>query len=159
MVGSKHLHMLCSVAGLTSQGTAKPGSCQQAPLDQGKCWVWCLQTWCIHGWDHYFSLCSIFYFLFIYFFCPCSSFGWEHIWVKKKSDMDEWLHVLTRGHAYLLEVVSTGSIYPFSSHNYWGQSFWVLEASHFSGVWDPLVPFPSSSFALLPIFIWFPDPL
>ena len=31
--------------------------------------------------------------------------------------MGEWPHPSTRNHAYLLEVVSTGSISPFSAHS------------------------------------------
>jgi hypothetical protein len=55
-----------------------------------------------------FSLCSI-------FFCPCSSFAQEHFWVKN-FDISGWPHPSTRGHAYLLEVVFTGSTFPFSVH-------------------------------------------
>jgi hypothetical protein len=32
VVGSKHPHLHCSVSWRAFQGTAKPGSCQQAPL-------------------------------------------------------------------------------------------------------------------------------
>jgi hypothetical protein len=35
MVGSKHSHLHWSVVGRISQGTAKLGSCHQAPLDHG----------------------------------------------------------------------------------------------------------------------------
>ena len=36
------------------------------------------------------------------------SFGQERFWVKK-FEVGVWLHPWTGGHAYLLEVVSTGS--------------------------------------------------
>jgi hypothetical protein len=49
------------------------------------------------------------------FFCPCSSFGQEHFWVKN-CEICGWPHPPTRDCAYLLEVVSTGSISPFSVH-------------------------------------------
>jgi hypothetical protein len=80
IIGSKHSHLLSLVASRTSQGTATPGSCQQAPLgNNNSIRVWCLQT----GWiaqvgqsldGPSFSLCPI--------FCPCSSFGQEHFCVK-----------------------------------------------------------------------------
>ena len=45
MVGSKHPHLHWSGAGKTSQGTAIPGSCHQAPLgNSNSVRVWCLQT-------------------------------------------------------------------------------------------------------------------
>jgi hypothetical protein len=43
------------------------------------------------------------------FFCPYLSFGQDHFWVKN-FEMYGWSYPLTRDHAYLLEVVSTGSI-------------------------------------------------
>ena len=44
-VGPKHPHLHWSGADRTSQGTAIPGSCQQAPLSNSiSVWVWCLQT-------------------------------------------------------------------------------------------------------------------
>jgi hypothetical protein len=43
------------------------------------------------------SLCSIFF--------PCLSFGQECFWVK---NLGEWPHPSSVGHAYLLEVISTG---------------------------------------------------
>ena len=70
-----------------------------------------------------FSLCSI--------SCPCSSFSQERFLVKI-FEMAGWHHSLTeslgRGcdggwrtwgrHTYLLSVLSTGSIFPFSVHFY-----------------------------------------
>jgi hypothetical protein len=51
-------------------------------------------------------------------FCPWSSFGQEHFWIKKKKNfkMGGWLHPSTRGCAYLLEMVSTSSISLFSAY-------------------------------------------
>jgi hypothetical protein len=51
----------------------------------------------------FFSLCSI--------PPPHSSFGWKHFWVKN-FEMVGWPHPLTGDYAYLLVVVSTGSISP-----------------------------------------------
>jgi hypothetical protein len=48
-----------------------------------------------------FSLCSI--------SCSCSSFGQEHSRVKN-FEMGEWPHPLTGRHAYVLDMVSTGSV-------------------------------------------------
>ena len=78
-----------------------------------------------------FSLCSI--------FCPCSSFGQEHFWVKN-FEMGGWPHPSTQGHAYLLEVVSTGSISPSMQISANGSlSFpWRLEPS--SGYPHFLIP-------------------
>jgi hypothetical protein len=45
------------------------------------------------------------------FFCFYLSFGQEHFWVKN-FEMCGWPHPSTGGHAYLLKVVSTGSISP-----------------------------------------------
>ena len=48
-----------------------------------------------------FNLCSI--------FCHCLSFGQEHFWVKN-FEIGGWPPPSTGDHAYLLEVVSIGSI-------------------------------------------------
>jgi hypothetical protein len=71
-----------------------------------QCWVWCstvrINPQVGKSLDGpFFSFCSI--------FCPCSSFAEEHFWVKN-FEMGMWSHLLTGGRAYLLEVVSTGSI-------------------------------------------------
>jgi hypothetical protein len=47
-------------------------------------------------------------------FCPCISFRQEQFWVKF-FEVGEWPHPSTGGHAYLLEVVSSGSISPLMS--------------------------------------------
>jgi hypothetical protein len=44
-------------------------------------------------------------------FCPCLSFGQEYFWFKN-FEMGVWLHPSTKVHAYLTEVVFTGSIFP-----------------------------------------------
>ena len=50
-----------------------------------------------------FSFCSS--------FCPCSSFGQEHFWVKN-FEMGGWPQSSIGGCAYLLEVVSTDCTSP-----------------------------------------------
>jgi hypothetical protein len=56
-----------------------------------------------------FGLCNI--------FCPSSSFEQEHFWVKNPEMRWEDGPIPQRGaHAYLLEVVSTGSISIVSAH-------------------------------------------
>jgi hypothetical protein len=67
-----------------------------------------------------FSLCST--------FCPCLSFGQEHFWFIN-FEMVGWPHSLTGGWAYLLEVVSTGSIFP---------SLCILAKVIPVGSWEPL---------------------
>ena len=52
-------------------------------------------------------------------FCPCSSFGQGHFWVKNL-EISGWPHPLTGGRAYLLEAVSTGSVSP--SLHFWLKS-------------------------------------
>ena len=49
------------------------------------------------------------------FFVPVLVLGYVHFWVKT-FEMGGWPHPLTRSCAYLLEVVSTGSISPFFAH-------------------------------------------
>jgi hypothetical protein len=44
-------------------------------------------------------------------FCPCFSFGQEQFWIKI-FEMIGWSHLSTGGCAYLLEVVTAGSISP-----------------------------------------------
>ena len=75
-----------------------------------------------------FSLCSI--------FCPCSSFGQEHFWVIN-FEMGEWPHPSTGGHAYLLEVVSTGSISPLLG---------ILANGIPAESWEPLTSLASGTF-------------
>jgi hypothetical protein len=92
--------------------------------------------------DTSFSLCSI--------FCPCSSFGQEHFWVKI-FEIDGCPHPLTRDHDYLLEVVSTGSISPS-----------LLKSSglgprSLSFPWDPLVANLLQRLAFLSIFKYILD--
>ena len=113
MVSLKHPHLHWSVAGEISPETATPGFCQQEPLDHsngvvfGVCRHDGSSGGAIPGWSFLQSL---------FHFFPCSSFGQEHFCVKN-FEIDEWSHPLTRGHAYLLEVGSTGSIAPFPAHS------------------------------------------
>jgi hypothetical protein len=67
--------------------------------------------------------------------------------------MVRWPHITRVGHAYLLEVVSIGSICPFSVHFDKSHPLWVLGASCFPGVWDPTVPISSFSFPPHPRYI------
>ena len=63
------------------------------------------------------SRCPFLLLQFLLHFCPYSSFGHKHFWVKN-FEMGGWPHLSTEGCAYLLEVVSTGSISIFSVHIY-----------------------------------------
>jgi len=117
MVGSKHPHLHWSVAGQTLQGTTTPGSCHYV-LDHGNSVRFgvCRQDGslggAVPGWPFLQPLLHLFY---LFIFGPCSFFGKQHFWVKN-FERGGWPHPLTRGHAYLLEVVSTGSISPILAH-------------------------------------------
>ena len=93
MDGSKHPHLLWSVAGRTSQGAATPGSCQQVPLDHsnsvrfGVCRQDGSPSEAIPGWS---------FLQFLLHFCPFSSFGQEQFWAKY-FDMGSCPHPSTRG--------------------------------------------------------------
>jgi hypothetical protein len=91
-------------------------------------------------------------------FCPCSSFWQEHFLVKS-FEIGGWPHPSISGSAYLLEVVSTGSLTRFSTHLSWSHLLWVLGASYFPGVWDPPVAIHSFSSTTLNISVRFPEPL
>ena len=52
MIGCKHLYLYWSGSGRASQGTTRPGSCQQVLLDiSNSVWVWYLQMGWILRWD------------------------------------------------------------------------------------------------------------
>ena len=93
-----------------------------------------------------FSLCSI--------FCPCISFGQEHSWVKNFV-MGGWPYPTIRGQAYLLEVLSTGSISPLLciSAKVIPVGSWEPLTSLVSGTLQWLSPVPHPP--LLHIFIQF----
>jgi hypothetical protein len=57
---------------------------------------------CLDGLSFY-----LVFLLFLFFFGPCLSFEQEHFWVKN-FEMSGWFHPSIGGHAYLLDVVSTG---------------------------------------------------
>jgi hypothetical protein len=75
-----------------------------------------------------FSLSSI--------FCPCLSLGQKHFWIKK-FEMGGWCHSSTGSHAYLLEVVSTGSLSPLVG---------ILAKVIDDGSWQPLASLASGTF-------------
>jgi hypothetical protein len=69
-------------------------------------------------------------------FCPCLSFGQGYFWVKN-FEIHWWHHPSTEGYAYLLEVVSTGSLSPLL-----GMSAKVITI----GSWELLSSMESRSF-------------
>jgi hypothetical protein len=75
-----------------------------------------------------FSLCSL--------FAPCVSFGEEHFWVKIFSVVLV-APSLAGGHAYLLEVVSTGCISTLLG---------ILARVIATGSWEPLDSLASGTF-------------
>jgi hypothetical protein len=91
-------------------------------------------------------------------FCLCSSFRQEHLWVKNL-EMGEWSQSSTRGHTYLLEVVSTGSISPLLcvSAKVIPTESWEPLASLTPEAVQLLIPVPHPT--TLHIFIQFSDPL
>jgi hypothetical protein len=68
--------------------------------------------------------------------------------------MGVWPHPMTRGHAYLLEVVYTASISPSLLKEF---LLGPGDTPHFSGIWDPPLAIPSFSSPLLHVFMRFPD--
>ena len=112
MVSSKHPHLHWSVDGQISQGTSTPGFCQQVPLDHlssvgfGVCRQDGSSGGAVPGWPF---LQFLLHLLSLFFF------GQEHFCVKN-FEMGGWPHPSTGSCAYLLEVVSIGSISPFSAH-------------------------------------------
>jgi hypothetical protein len=104
MIGCKCPHLYWSGSGRASQGTAIPGSCQQALLGiSNSVSVWCLQMTWIPRWG---SLWMTFAPL-----SPCIFFKQEQFLVKT-FEMGGWLHPSTGGCAYPLDMVSTDSISP-----------------------------------------------
>ena len=75
-----------------------------------------------------FRLCSI--------FCPCLSLRQEHSWFNN-FEMGGQPHPSTGGCAYLLEMVSTGSIFPLLS---------ILAKVILIGSWEPLASLESGTF-------------
>ena len=104
MVGFTHPHLHWSVAGRTSQGRAILGSYQPVPLGNSNSIGFgvCRQDERVFRWAS-FSLCSN--------FVPVFPLDRENLWVKN-FEMGGWLQPSTGAHAFLLEVVSTGSIFP-----------------------------------------------
>ena len=142
MAVSTHPHLPWSVPGSTCQGTATPGSCQQASLGNGNSFRFGV---CRHDgspggavprWPFLQSL-------FHFFFCPYSSFGQEHFWVKNL-EMGGYPHPLTGGRAYLVEVVSTGSISPLLRISAKVITF---------GPWEPLTSLASGACSGYPQFL------
>ena len=97
-----------------------------------------------------FSLCTI--------FCLCFSFGQEHFW-DNNLEIGRWPHPSTKGHSYLLGVVSSRSISHFLAilGKVIPTESWEPLDSLVSGSFWWLPPVPHSS--LLRIFILFPDPM
>ena len=112
MVGSKHLHLHWSVAGRTSQGTTTLGCCQQEPLDHGNSVGFAI---CKHDVSPGEAVPSWHFLWSLPIFVSIPPLD-RKISGLKNFEMGVWLHPLTRDHVYLLEVVSTGSIMPFSAH-------------------------------------------
>jgi hypothetical protein len=110
-VASKHPHLHWSVAGQTSQEAATPGLCQQAPLDHsnsvrfGICRQDGSPDEAVPGWPFLQSQLH---------FLSCFSLDRNISGLK----ILRWVGTpsLDRGCVYLLEVVSTGSISPFSEY-------------------------------------------
>jgi hypothetical protein len=71
MVGCERPHLFWSCSGRAFQGTAIPGSCQQALLGISKSiWVWCLQMGWFPRWGSLWMAVS---FSLCYTLCPCIS--------------------------------------------------------------------------------------
>jgi len=102
--------------------------------------------------DRVVSVCTFLQFLF-HFFCSCHSFCQEHLWVKN-CEVGVWPLLSTRGCAYLLEVVSTGSIPPLLCIL---AKVINIESCFFCGVCNFLVAIPTSSFHSASYFYLFPD--
>ena len=113
MVGSKHLPLLWSVAGRTSPGTATFGSCLQAPLDHSNSVGIGVYRHDVSPGGAVFRLA--FLSVSVPFFVPVLPLD-RNISGLKNFEMGRWPPSLDQGHAYLLEVVSTGSISHFSVH-------------------------------------------
>ena len=105
MVGSKHLYLHWSVAGLTSPEIATLGSCLQVPLDHGNSVGFgvCRHDVSPGGTIPQLSLPSV-----SVPFLLSQFFHWTGTFLGLKSKINEWPHLSTRGHAYLLEVVIIG---------------------------------------------------
>ena len=89
MVGSKHPPLLWSVAGQTSPGTATLGSCPQVLLNHRKNVRFgvCRHDVSSGGVVPRLALPSV----SDPGFCPWSSFGQEHFWIKKKKKTLRWV--------------------------------------------------------------------
>jgi hypothetical protein len=70
------------------------------------------------------------------FFSPCVSFGQEQFWVKN-FEIGGWPHPSTGGCAYLLKVISTGSLSPLLG---------ILANVNLVGSWEPLASLASGTF-------------
>ena len=112
MVGSKHLHLHWSVAGRTSQGTTTLGCCQQEPLDHGNSVGFAI---CKHDVSPGEAVPSWHFLWSLPIFVSIPPLD-RNISGLKNFEMGGWPHPWTRSCAYLLEVVSTGSISPFFAH-------------------------------------------
>ena len=108
MVRREYPHFYWSGAGRTSQGTEIPGSCQQVLLGVSNgvcaCGGWYLQM----RWGGAVSLPSV----SVPFFVSIFPLDRNISGLKFLRCMGGRYHSSTGGHAYLLEVVSTGCISP-----------------------------------------------
>jgi hypothetical protein len=130
MVGSKHHHLHWSVASQNSQEASTQASSARTIGNSKSVWVWSLQTEWIprRGSAWWLFLPSLL------LSCPCLSFSQGHF-CGKNFEMGGWPWLSTKGHLYLMEVVSASSI--FSAHFSWSHPFWFLETSCFPCVWYP----------------------
>jgi hypothetical protein len=133
-VGSKHPHLHWWVAGRNSQGKTTPGSCQKVPLgNSSSAGFWCLQTqWIPKSGSPQMAISSVSAPFFVLSLpLERNIYGLKNL---------RWVHgtiPLTRGSAYQLAVVSTGSLSP---------SLCISATVISFGSWDPLHFLASGTF-------------
>jgi hypothetical protein len=151
--GCEYLHQYWSGADRMAQGTAIPGSSQQALGISNSVQVLYLQMKWIPRWDSlwmafpsvsvpfYFILFYFILFYFILFFCPSLSFGQGHFWVN-----NFWVNNEMCGRP-----IPQLGVLPIS----WGWSLQVLSSTFLLGIlakitpvgsWEPLTSFAFGTF-------------